>query len=205
MSAANDAALLAGSVVIGSSMRCFAVKSHTFGKPARRRRIRPASSASQAGVPSCKYWRVEGSAPMSVRSIAWSALLLLTIFPAALAQQFGDPAAGKRLAAANCAQCHGADGAHRRGACPRGDCRDALDDASVLERVLANATRLDAEPDPQRGGAKRPDRLYSEFAPVRRDAAPCLRLQGRIAPDWRRPFHERHAIVETVELPWVQP
>ncbi len=46
---------------------------------------------------------------MSVRSIAWSAMLLLTIFPAALAQQFGDPAAGKRLAAANCAQCHGAD------------------------------------------------------------------------------------------------
>ncbi len=45
---------------------------------------------------------------MSVRSIAWSALLLLTIFPAALAQQIGDPAAGERLAAANCAQCHGA-------------------------------------------------------------------------------------------------
>jgi mono/diheme cytochrome c family protein len=45
---------------------------------------------------------------MSVRSIAWSALLLLTIFPPALAQQ-GNPAAGERLAAANCAQCHGAD------------------------------------------------------------------------------------------------
>ena len=50
---------------------------------------------------------------MSARSIAWSALLLLAIFPSALAQQFGDPAAGERLAAANCAQCHGADGAHR--------------------------------------------------------------------------------------------
>ena len=49
---------------------------------------------------------------MSVRSIAWSALLLLAIFPSALAQQFGDPAAGERLAVANCAQCHGADGAH---------------------------------------------------------------------------------------------
>ena len=53
---------------------------------------------------------------MSVRSIAWSALLLLTIFPAALAQQLGDPAAGERLAAANCAQCHGADDA--QGAAP---------------------------------------------------------------------------------------
>jgi mono/diheme cytochrome c family protein len=50
---------------------------------------------------------------MSVRPIAWSALLLLTIFPTALAQQFGDPAAGKRLAAANCAQCHGANGVDR--------------------------------------------------------------------------------------------
>ena len=46
---------------------------------------------------------------MSVRSTAWSALLLLTIFPSALAQPLGDPAAGERLAAANCAQCHGAD------------------------------------------------------------------------------------------------
>jgi mono/diheme cytochrome c family protein len=49
---------------------------------------------------------------MSVRSTAWSALLLLTIFPSALAQPLGDPAAGERLAAASCAQCHGADGAH---------------------------------------------------------------------------------------------
>jgi mono/diheme cytochrome c family protein len=48
---------------------------------------------------------------MSVRSIAWSTVLLLTIFPSVLAQQFGDPAAGKRLAATNCAQCHGAEGA----------------------------------------------------------------------------------------------
>jgi mono/diheme cytochrome c family protein len=46
---------------------------------------------------------------MSIRSIPWSALLLLTTFPAALAQQFGDPAAGERLAATNCAQCHGVD------------------------------------------------------------------------------------------------
>jgi mono/diheme cytochrome c family protein len=46
---------------------------------------------------------------MSVRSIPRGALLLLTIFPAVLAQQLGDPAAGERLAAANCAQCHGAD------------------------------------------------------------------------------------------------
>ncbi len=53
---------------------------------------------------------------MSVRSIAWSALLLLAGFPSALAQQIGDPAAGERLAGANCAQCHGSDGA--QGAAP---------------------------------------------------------------------------------------
>jgi mono/diheme cytochrome c family protein len=46
---------------------------------------------------------------MSARSIAWGALLLLAIFPPAHTQQPGDPAAGKRLAAANCGQCHGAD------------------------------------------------------------------------------------------------
>jgi len=46
---------------------------------------------------------------LSVRSIASSALLVLAIFPSVLAQQFGDPAAGERLAAANCAQCHGGD------------------------------------------------------------------------------------------------
>jgi len=51
---------------------------------------------------------------MSVRSIAWSALLLLTIFPSALAQQFGDPAAGARLAAATCAPCHSPAGMHSR-------------------------------------------------------------------------------------------
>ncbi len=45
---------------------------------------------------------------MSARSIAWSALLILAIFRSALSQQLGDPAAGERLAAANCATCHGA-------------------------------------------------------------------------------------------------
>jgi mono/diheme cytochrome c family protein len=45
---------------------------------------------------------------MSARSIAWSAPLLLAIFRSAPAQQLGDPAAGERLAAANCATCHGA-------------------------------------------------------------------------------------------------
>lgn len=51
---------------------------------------------------------------MSVRSIAWSALLLLAITPSALGQQSGDPAAGERLAAANCAQCHSPAGMHSR-------------------------------------------------------------------------------------------
>jgi cytochrome c len=51
---------------------------------------------------------------MSARSIAWSALLLTAILTSVLAQQLGDPAAGKRLAAANCAQCHGAVDAHGR-------------------------------------------------------------------------------------------
>ena len=45
---------------------------------------------------------------MSARSIAWSALLLLAIFRSALAQQLGDPVAGERLAAADCATCHSA-------------------------------------------------------------------------------------------------
>jgi mono/diheme cytochrome c family protein len=44
---------------------------------------------------------------MSARSIAWGALLLLAILPSALGQQLGDPAAGERLAAMNCATCHG--------------------------------------------------------------------------------------------------
>jgi cytochrome c len=43
---------------------------------------------------------------MSARSIAWSALLLLAIPPSAHGQQLGDPAAGQRLATANCAKCH---------------------------------------------------------------------------------------------------
>jgi len=48
---------------------------------------------------------------MSTRSIAWSALLLLPLLPSALGQQLGDPAAGERLAVANCAKCHDARGA----------------------------------------------------------------------------------------------
>ncbi len=51
---------------------------------------------------------------MSVRSIAWSALLLLAITPSALGQQSGDPAAGERLAAATCAPCHSPAGMHSR-------------------------------------------------------------------------------------------
>ena len=99
---------------------------------------------------------------MSVRSIAWSALLLLAVFPSVLAQQFGDPAAGR---ASSRRELRAVPWRRSCGACPRGDCRDARDDASLLERVLANATRLDAEPDLQRSGAERPDRLHSEFAP----------------------------------------
>ncbi len=48
---------------------------------------------------------------MSARSVAWGGLLLLAILPCALGQQLGDPAAGERLAAVNCAKCHSADGA----------------------------------------------------------------------------------------------
>jgi mono/diheme cytochrome c family protein len=48
---------------------------------------------------------------MSARSVAWGGLLLLAILPPALGQQLGDPAAGERLAAANCAKCHGTVGA----------------------------------------------------------------------------------------------
>ena len=48
---------------------------------------------------------------MSARSIAWAAALLLATLPPALGQQSGDPAAGERLAAANCATCHGPHGA----------------------------------------------------------------------------------------------
>ena len=45
---------------------------------------------------------------MSARFIGWSALLFAAIAPLAFGQGRGDPAAGERLAAANCAQCHGA-------------------------------------------------------------------------------------------------
>ena len=45
---------------------------------------------------------------MSARSIAGSALFLVAILSSALGQQSGDPVAGGRLAAANCATCHGA-------------------------------------------------------------------------------------------------
>ena len=48
---------------------------------------------------------------MSVRPIAWSALILLATLPPALGQQLGDPAAGERFAAANCATCHDGHGA----------------------------------------------------------------------------------------------
>src|SRR5947209_6779894 len=47
---------------------------------------------------------------MSPRPIAGSALLLVAISCSAFAQQLGDPAAGERLAAANCTTCHGAQG-----------------------------------------------------------------------------------------------
>jgi mono/diheme cytochrome c family protein len=40
--------------------------------------------------------------------MAWSALLFPAIISSAVGQETGDPAAGERLAAANCAQCHGA-------------------------------------------------------------------------------------------------
>ncbi len=46
---------------------------------------------------------------MSARSIARSALLLAaTASSAALSQELGDRDTGERLAALNCAQCHGA-------------------------------------------------------------------------------------------------
>ena len=44
----------------------------------------------------------------AARSIAWSALLLAATASTALSQDLGDPDAGERLAALNCAQCHGA-------------------------------------------------------------------------------------------------
>jgi mono/diheme cytochrome c family protein len=48
---------------------------------------------------------------MSARSIAWAALACLATLRPALGQQLGDPAAGERFAAANCAMCHDAHGA----------------------------------------------------------------------------------------------
>jgi mono/diheme cytochrome c family protein len=45
---------------------------------------------------------------MSVRSIVLSALLVAAIASPAVGQEAGDPSEGQRLAAANCAQCHGA-------------------------------------------------------------------------------------------------
>jgi mono/diheme cytochrome c family protein len=44
---------------------------------------------------------------MSARSIGWSVLLIPAIVAPALGQDYADPAAGERLATANCAQCHG--------------------------------------------------------------------------------------------------
>jgi mono/diheme cytochrome c family protein len=44
---------------------------------------------------------------MSIRSIAWSAFAVAAMASPALGQIAGDPAAGERLAAANCSQCHG--------------------------------------------------------------------------------------------------
>lgn len=44
----------------------------------------------------------------AARSIAWSALLLAATASTALSQELGDRDSGARLAALNCAQCHGA-------------------------------------------------------------------------------------------------
>ena len=45
---------------------------------------------------------------MSVRCLAWSALLLAAAASSAFGQEVGDPNSGERLAALNCARCHGA-------------------------------------------------------------------------------------------------
>jgi mono/diheme cytochrome c family protein len=45
---------------------------------------------------------------MPARSIAWSGFLLAATFSSAFGQDLGDRDAGERLAALNCAQCHGA-------------------------------------------------------------------------------------------------
>jgi len=44
----------------------------------------------------------------AARSIAWSALLVAATASTALSQDLGDPDSGERLAALNCAPCHGA-------------------------------------------------------------------------------------------------
>jgi cytochrome c len=44
---------------------------------------------------------------MSLRSMTWSGLLLAATASAALSQELGDRDAGERVAALNCAQCHG--------------------------------------------------------------------------------------------------
>jgi cytochrome c len=45
---------------------------------------------------------------MSARSTAWSALLVVASASSAFSQELGDRDAGERLAAMNCAPCHGA-------------------------------------------------------------------------------------------------
>lgn len=44
---------------------------------------------------------------MGCRSKALGAMALLVMGDPALAQQYGDPRSGERVAAENCAQCHG--------------------------------------------------------------------------------------------------
>ena len=51
---------------------------------------------------------------MPVRSLAWSALLLLASIALAFGQQVGHPASGKQLAEATCLRCHGAQTTSRK-------------------------------------------------------------------------------------------
>ncbi len=51
---------------------------------------------------------------MSARSIASGGALLAALAPLAFAQDSGDPAAGERLAAGTCAECHGSGSANGR-------------------------------------------------------------------------------------------
>ena len=53
------------------------------------------------------------------------------------------------------------------GACLHDDCGNALNDSNVLGRIPADVACFDAKPDPQRGGPKQPDRLYSQLATVK--------------------------------------